>query len=125
MSNKEFMFKDLSYAIIGAAFRVHSTLGSHLPKHVYENSLITEFNMLEIRCARQVQHEIYYDGIHAGHFFSDIIVDNRIILELKSDERLTTNHESQLFTYLRATGLHVGYLLNFGYKSLQFKRLIL
>jgi GxxExxY protein len=122
---KDFIFKELSYSIIGAAFRVHSSLGSHLPEHCYEHALVIEFARLGVPCVEQKKFEIYYNGQHCGHFFTDIVVDNRIILELKSDERLTANHESQLFTYLRSSGLRVGYLLNFGYKSLQFKRLIL
>lgn len=125
MSIKEFMYKDLSYKIIGAAFKVHRALGSHLPEHTYEGALIIEFNMLNITCVRQQQWEVHYNDLHVGHFFTDIVVDNKVILELKSDERLTSNHEAQLFTYLRCSGLKVGYLLNFGYKSLQFKRLIL
>ena len=60
-----------------------------------------------------------------GYFFADIVVDNSIILELKSDDRLTASHESQLITYLTISGIRVGYLLNFGVASLQFKRLVL
>jgi GxxExxY protein len=125
MRNNNFIFKELSFTIIGVAFKVHRAIGSHLPEHCYESALIHEFNMQDIRCTRQQCYQVYYDGAHVGHFFTDIIVDDKIILELKSDERLTANHQSQLFTYLRVTGLKVGYLINFGTKSVQFKRLIL
>jgi len=121
----EFYYKDLSHQIIGCAFRVHTKLGSHLPEHCYEHALILELTKLGIHSVEQQRFEVLYDETHVGHFFTDIIVDSKIVLELKSDERLTLNHESQLFTYLRVTKLKVGYLLNFGNKSLQFKRLIL
>ena len=120
-----FFYKDLSHQIIGCAFRVHTALGSHLPEHCYEYALLQEFSKTGIPAVNQQRFEVYYNDAHVGHFFTDIIVDNSIVLELKSDERLSTNHESQLFTYLRVTKLKVGYLLNFGNKSLQFKRLIL
>jgi len=122
---KEFYYKELSHQIIGSAFKVHTALGSHLPEHCYEHALILELTKSGIPCVEQQRFEVYYHDQHVGHFFTDIIVDNKIVLELKSDERLTLNHESQLFTYLRVTKLKVGYLLNFGNKSLQFKRLIL
>jgi len=125
MINKDFMFKELSFSIIGASFKVHSKLGSHLPEHVYEHSLVLELTKLGIKTTEQQRFDVSYDGQRVGQFFTDIVVDDKIILELKSDERLTVNHESQLFTYLRTTGLHIGYLLNFGNKSLQFKRLVL
>jgi len=125
MTNKEFLFKDLSFTIIGASFKIHRALGSHLPEHVYEHALLIELRRLGIYCTEQQHFDIHYDGQHVGHFYTDIIVDQKVILELKSDDKLTTNHESQLFTYMRTTGLHVGYLINFGTKSVQFKRLIL
>ena len=108
-----FLYHDLSHQIIGCAFKVQSALGSHLPEHCYEHALILELNKSGIPCVEQQRFEVYYNDAHVGHFFTDVIVDNKIVLELKSDERLTTNHESQLFTYPRVTKLKVGYLLNF------------
>jgi GxxExxY protein len=126
MSNKkEILFKDLSYKIIGACFKVHSRLGSCLPEHVYQRALELEFAELGIPYTSQQQLPVHYRDQHIGHFFSDLIVDNKIILELKVDDRFTIHHQAQLFTYLRVAGLHVGYLVNFGLKSLAFKRLIL
>ena len=122
---KDFLYKDLSHQIIGCAFKVHTALGSHLPEHCYEHALVHELHRLGISAVEQQRFEVYYHDEHVGHFFTDIIVDSKIVLEIKSTDKLIPNYESQLFTYLRVTKLKVGYLLNFGNKSVQFKRLIL
>jgi GxxExxY protein len=122
---QNFLYHDLSREIIGCSFRVHTKLGSFLPEHCYESALMIELEDSGIPAVRQVRYEVYFKDQHVGHFFSDIVVDGKVILELKSADSITHNHESQLFTYLRASGLKVGYVLNFGVKSFQFKRLIL
>ncbi len=68
---------------------------------------------------------MFYDQVDVGYYRCDLIVDGKIILELKSDDRLTKSHEIQLFTYLNVTGIKVGYLINFGTRKMEFKRLIL
>jgi len=125
MSDKTIYFKELSSTVIGSAFRVHSKLGCYLPEHCYQHALEIEFQRLNIPFLRQKEHDVYYNEEHVGHFFTDLIIDNSIVLELKSSESITGNHLSQLFTYLRITKIKVGYVLNFGAKHLQFKRLIL
>ena len=125
MTNNNILYRDLSYQIIGLAFKVHAKIGSALPEHIYHHSLEQELLASGIPYTSQERHDVYYNHEQIGHFFSDIIVDSKIILELKSDETITQGHLSQLFTYLRVTGYRVGYLLNFGTKSLSFKRLIL
>ena len=125
MTNKNILFRDLSYQIIGLAFKVHAKIGASLPEHVYHHALEQELLVSGIPYTSQECHQVYYNGSNVGHFFTDIILDNKIILELKSTDCITHGHQSQLLTYLRVTGLHVGYLLNFGSKSLTFKRLVL
>jgi len=125
MSTNNILFKDLSDKIIDIAFKVHTKLGCSLPEHCYERSLIIEFNKQYIPCVHQKRYDVFYDDEQVGHFFTDIVVDNKIILELKSHEAITSNHYAQLFTYLRTTKLHVGYILNFGSKCLLFKRLVI
>ena len=123
--NKVILYKELSYAVIGACFAVHTRLGCALPEVCYNRALSVEFTNKKIKHDIQKKFDVFYDFVQVGHFFSDIVIDNKIILELKSNDKLTANHESQLFTYLRVSKLRVGYLVNFGLKSLQFKRLIL
>lgn len=122
--SSDILFKDLSYSIIGACFKIHNRLGCCLPEHCYEFAFIIEFDKLGIPASRQQCFKVLYDDEHVGHFFTDIIVDSKIILEFKSTECITSNHISQLLTYLRGTNIKVGYVINFGVRSLQFKRLI-
>ena len=119
------LYHDLSYQVIGICFKVHSTLGAALPEHCYHHALEMELLKADLMFTSNQRLYVYYDNAQVGHFYTDIIVDNKIILELKSDERITSRHESQLFTYLHSTGLRVGYIVNFGTSHLQFKRLIL
>ena len=122
---KEILFKDLSYQIIGACFKVHASLGCGLPEICYQNALSVEFKLRSIPYTEQEEFNIFYKDFSCGHFHADFIIDDKIILELKSKESITSDHYAQLFTYLRATKLKVGYIINFKLKSLQFKRLIL
>ena len=120
-----FIYKELSYKIIGICFKVHRELGSALPEYCYQRALELEFKKQGIPCTSQEHVDVHYDSTYVGHFIPDIIVDNSIILELKSDNGITANHISQLITYLTTTKLRVGYVVNFGVKSVQFKRLII
>lgn len=119
------LFKELTDRIIACAFKVHTKLGCFLPEHCYNRALAYELAIQDIPCIQQQKFDVYYDDTHVGHFFTDIVVDNKVILEIKSSEHITPNHLAQVFTYLRISKLKVGYVLNFGVKSLQFKRLVL
>ena len=122
---KEILFKDLSYQIIGACFKVHASLGCGLPEICYQHALGVEFKLQNIPFIEQQEFAIIYKDHYCGRFHADFVIDDKIILELKSKESITSDHYAQLFTYLRATKLKVGYIINFKLKSLQFKRLIL
>jgi GxxExxY protein len=124
-NNKDILFKELSYHIIGAAFKVHSTIGCGFHESCYQQALSIEFLSLTIPFTQQESFEVYYQDQFCGHLITDMIIDHSIILELKSAESITSSHIAQLLSYLRATKLKVGYVLNFGSRSLGFKRLIL
>jgi GxxExxY protein len=111
-NNKEYLFKELSYKVIGACFRVHSALGCALPEHCYQRALVHEFELLGIPCSSEEHFPVYYKELGVGLFYSDLIIDNKIILELKSSDKLIANHFAQLLTYLRVTKLKVGYLVS-------------
>jgi GxxExxY protein len=110
----------LTHRIIGLAMRVHTSLGPGLLEHAYERCLCHEFECNKIPYARQVDLPLDYDGtlIDCG-YRADIIVDDRVILELKSVEHILPLHEAQLLTYLRMSHCHVGLLLNFNTVSLK------
>jgi GxxExxY protein len=124
-SNKEILYKELSYIIVGAAFTVHRALGCGFPEHCYHHALAIEFQRLAIPFTEQESFDVFYNSEHCGSLRTDLIIDRKIILELKSAESITSSHVAQLFSYLRATHFKVGYVLNFGSKSLEFRRIIL
>jgi GxxExxY protein len=121
----EFYYKELSFQIIGICYKVHKALGPGLPELVYNRALYLEFSKQGIPIETERQYKVFYDQVDVGFYRCDLIVDSKIILELKSEDRLTRNHDVQLFTYLNVTGIKVGYLINLGNRKMEFKRLIL
>lgn len=110
---------DLSYKIIGAAIEVHRTLGPSLLENVYEDALCIEFEDRLIPFERQKDVGITYKGRPIGNMRLDILVNNLIIVELKSVERLMGIHEAQLMTYLKITEKRLGLLINFNTRVLK------
>ncbi len=120
----EILYKQLSYAITGAAMEVHSILGPGFLESVYQIALEKELHLREIPFERKVKLPVSYKGDLIGEYEADLIVDGKIILELKSVSRITPAHESQAHHYLAATGLHLAIVINLGETSLQSRRVI-
>lgn len=112
----------LTERVISCAFKVHRTLGSGFLESVYRNALIKELVKNGIVANREVELAVMYDGEVVGKFFADIIVDGRLILELKAVSKLELCHELQLVNYLKATGIDTGLLINFGSSRAEIKR---
>jgi len=105
---------EISGDVIGEAIRIHKELGPGLLESVYETVLEAALLRKGLRVARQVPVDIQYDGMHFAQAFRiDLLVDDRLILEIKSVEKLAKSHAKQLLTYLRLTKQPVGLLLNF------------
>lgn len=113
--------KELSYAVIGAAMRVHAHFGSGYLEEVYKNALMVELQSCGIKAEKEVAIAVDYRGIRVGNYQADIIVEKSLILELKAVATLVARHEAQLVNYLTATGIEDGLVINFGSDSLQFK----
>ncbi len=111
----------LAKSIIGLAMKVHRTLGCGFVESVYANALALELKKSGIEFEREKSFPVFYDGIAIGSFYADIVVEKRLILELKSSEGLSIAHSIQLVNYLAAAKLDLGLLINFGNKSLEFK----
>jgi len=112
----------LTHRIIGLAMRVHRTLGPGFLEAVYRRAMLVELRGAGMRAEEERKVAVRYDGVTVGEFAADILVDDRIIVELKAVDSLRKVHELQTVNYLTATGLDVGLLINFGAESLQFKR---
>lgn len=106
--------KDISYEIIGCAYEVHRTLGPGLLESVYQKALVQELKLRGFKVKSEVDIEINYKGVNVGSDLRlDIIVNDTIIVELKSVETILPIHKKQLLTYLRLTNLQLGLLINF------------
>jgi len=121
----EFLHKELSGKVIGVAIEVHKTLGPGFPERVYQVSLEHELSLRGIPFEAQKRVIVQYKSIEAAEYFIDILVENKIILELKALSDLDPVHEAQAIAYLRATEMRLALLLNFGQRVLQTKRIIL
>jgi GxxExxY protein len=112
----ELLHKDLTGRIIKAFYKVYNQLGYGFLEKVYQNALYFELKNQGFDCKTQYKIDVYYLDRRVGEYFADIIVDDKIILELKAAESLCEAHECQLQNYLRATNMEVGFLFNFGEK---------
>jgi len=113
--------KELTAKIIECAYKVHNTLGFGFLETVYQNSFLIELIKVGLRSEKEKKIQVYYDNQLVGDYMADIIVEDKVILELKSVKDLHPAHEAQLINYLKATGLEVGLLINFG-ESVEIKR---
>ena len=116
------MHDQLSEQIIGAAFKVHNTLGFGFLESIYEKALSIELNKLGIIHLRQSPINVYYDEQLVGDFTCDLLITGILIVELKSVAQLAAAHEVQLVNYLVATKIDVGLLINFGPTKVEVKR---
>jgi GxxExxY protein len=107
---------EITDEIINAYYKVYNKLGYGFLEKVYENALFIELGKRNLQVEKQKSIVVYYDEENVGNYFADLIVSNRVIIELKAAEGLREEHEAQLVNYLRATDIEVGLLLNFGVK---------
>ncbi len=117
--------EELTRAIIGCAFRVQNTLGCGFLEKVYENALAFELEQKNLKVQRQVPLRVHYEGVLVGEYVADIVVGRAVLVEIKAVEKNAGIHEAQVLNYLKATGLTVGLLLNFGRPRLHYRRLTL
>ncbi len=123
-SDKKIIYKDLSYRIVGLAMEVHKELGCGFLEKVYENALVHLLRENGIKAQQQLPLKVVFRGISVGEYLADILVEDKIIIELKACERLMDIHKAQVVNYLKATGKKLGLLMNFGKRSFEHERLI-
>ena len=112
----EYLHKELTSKIIAGFYTVYNELGFGFLEKVYENALLFELQRSGLSVERQKPIEVCYKEKQVGEYFADLIVENKVILELKAAESLCSEHELQLINYLKATNIEIGLLLNFGQK---------
>jgi len=119
----KYPLKELTEKIIGAAYEVHNTLGSGFVEKVYENALVEELREYGLTVEQQKPVSVFYKEKSVGEFIADLIVNNSVLVEIKSVKALTNEFASKLIHYLKATGIEVGLLINFA-ESVQVRRKI-
>ncbi len=114
--------EEITERIIASAFLVHQTFGYGFLESVYKRALRLELEQAGIPVAEELPIDVLYKGAVVGKFYADLLVDGKVIVELKSVDRLIVQHEVQLVNYLKATGIETGLLLNFGPARVEIKR---
>jgi GxxExxY protein len=113
---QDFKYKDLTERIIKIFYQVYNKLGYGFLEKVYENAMMIEFKKAGIPAIAQSPIKVFYDGTMIGEYYADILVDSKVMVELKSTKCLVADNEAQLLNYLKATEIEVGLLFNFGPK---------
>ena len=123
----ELKYKDVTEKIIGASFEVHKFLGNGFQEVIYQRELAWEFAQAGLSYTREIEQEIFYKELTEpiGTRRADFVVEGKVLVELKALIGLDDVHLAQVLNYLKAYKLEVGLLINFGSKSLTFKRLVL
>jgi GxxExxY protein len=123
LMKKDLLYPELSYRVMQAVFEVHNTLGPGFTEDIYENALALELELQRIPFERQKQIQVFYKDKYVGTYRLDMVIEGMIILELKAVSELNEIFRAQLDSYLRATGLQLGILINFGTKRVQSDRI--
>ena len=114
--NQDYKYNVLTERIIEIFYRVYNKLGYGFLEKVYENAMMKEFKTTDIPAVSQYAINVVYEGEIIGEYFADILVDSKVIVEIKASKSLAIENEAQLLNYLKATEIEVGLLLNYGPK---------
>jgi len=124
MNENELKYSEITGKIIGAAMKVHTTLGRGFQEIIYQRAMEIEMAKQGLKFQREMEMEVFYDGQKVGTRRADFFVEDKVMVELKAVSLLEDVHLAQAINYLEAYNMEVGLLINFGTKSLEFRRLI-
>jgi GxxExxY protein len=116
---------DITRSVIGCAYTVSNSLGCGFLEKVYENAMTHELVKHGLKVDRQHTIKVHYDGVVVGDYIADLIVEDQVLVEIKNIDHLGNTQVAQCLNYLKATGIHIGLLMNFGTIRVEIKRLIL
>lgn len=127
MEKENYLYSDITQKIIGSSFEVHKFLGNGFQEVIYQRALAYEMRQCGLNFQREIEQEIFYKDLDQpiGTRRADFVVEGKVLVELKAVKELEDVHLAQALNYLKAYRLEVGLLINFGSKSMAFKRLIL
>lgn len=121
---EEYIHQDLAKDVLASAFRVHNSLGCGLLEKVYKKAMSWDLTLGKRQIVEEKEFKVLYREREVGSYYGDLVVDDKVIVEIKSVERLDNVHRAQLLNYLRISGLRVGLLLNFANPKLEYERII-
>jgi GxxExxY protein len=121
---RDLLYRDLTGVIIEAAYKVHNSLGCGLLEAVYEKALSWELECEGRKVSQQKEFKVFYRDKEVGVYFADLIIESKVIVEVKAVEKVTEVHKAQLLNYLRISGIRVGLVINFAKPRLEYKRLV-
>ena len=124
-TDKEFLYKELTGEIIESAFAVQNTLGCGLLEKVYENALSWELELRGKKVNTQKEYKVIYKVKEIGVYYADLIIEDKVIVEVKSVEEINDTHRAQLLNYLKISTLRIGLIINFGKPKLQYERFVI
>jgi GxxExxY protein len=121
---KDFSLQPVTQNLIGAAFEVHNILGFGFLEKVYQRALQVELQSRGVKVELEPKIQVQFKGVIVGDYAADLLVEGKIIVELKTDATYQSAHEAQLLNELRGTGIKLGYLMNFGREKVEYKRMV-
>ena len=124
-NERELILKEEVYQVVGCALEVLNIQGHGLHEKIYENCLCVEFRLRGVAYTQQERHRVMYKGELVGEYIPDLLVQERLIVETKTIDRITDHERGQMLNYLRLTGLPLGLILNFKHARLEWERLVL
>ena len=123
-ADKDFSLRPVTEQLIGAAFEVHNILGYGFLERVYQKAMQVELESRGVKVELEPKIKVQFKGVIVGDYAADLLVEGKIIVELKTDPGYQAMHEAQLLNELRGTGIKVGYLINFGREKVEHKRMV-
>jgi len=122
---RDYSLEPLTRELIGAAFEVHKVLGYGFLERVYQRAMQVELTLRKVKVELEPKLQVHFKGVIVGDYASDLLVEDKIVVELKTDPEYLPAHEAQLLNELKGTRIHLGYLINFGRTKVEFKRMVM
>ncbi len=122
---KDYSLEPVTRELIGAAFEVHNVLGYGFLERVYQRAMQVELTLQKVKVELEPKLQVHFKGVIVGDYAADLLVEDKIVVELKTDPEYQPAHEAQLLNELKGTRTRLGYLINFGRTKVEFKRMVM
>ena len=122
---KDYSLEPITRELIGAAFEVHRVLGYGFLERVYQRAMQVELALRNVKVELELKLQVHFKGVNVGDYAADLLVEDQIVVELKTDPEYQPGHEAQLLNELKGTRIRLGYLINFGRTKVEFKRMVM